>query len=134
MSLDIADLEKFERGLEEADIDKMERILELIDPERLETGLIDVDLRWLERELTASAERMERMLLEVPRMKTRSKMERVAASEELQSYVASSDSNRYHRHDCRWAKKIATDNRIRFSTSQEAQDRGYVPCGVCKPS
>ena len=133
MSLDTEDLEKFERGLEEADIDKMERILELIDPERLEPGLVDVDLVRLGRDLANSAERMGKMLLEVPNMISRSRVRR-AGSEERRGYVASSDSNRYHRFDCRWAKKIVLDNRIHFSSSREAQDRGYVPCGVCKPS
>jgi hypothetical protein len=134
MSLDTVDLEKFERSLDEADIDKMERILDLIDPERLEPGLVEVDLSRLGRELAASADRMERMLLVVPDMTARSEMGKVAGSEEKQVYFASSDSNRYHRTDCRWAKRIAPDNKIRFSSPREAQDRGYVPCGVCKPS
>ncbi|GEM_PF-958990 len=134
MSLDTADREKFERSLDEADIDKMERILELIDPERLKPGLVDVNLSRLGRELAASAERMERMLLVAPYMTAGSEMGKVAKSEETPGYVASSDSNRYHRPECRWAKKIASGNKIRFSSSQEAQDRGYVPCGVCKPS
>ncbi len=134
MSLDTTDLEKFERGLEEADIDKMERILELIDPERLERGLADVDLVRLGLELVASAERMERMLLAAPYMTARSEMGKVAGSEETRGYVASSDSNRYHSPGCRWAKKISPDNKILFSSSLDAQDRGYVPCGVCKPS
>lgn len=134
MSLATVDLEKFERSLDEADIDKMERILDLIDPERLEPGLADLDLSRLGRDLAASADRMERMLLAVPDMKARSEMGKVAGSEEKQVYFASSDSNRYHRTDCRWAKKIAPDNKISFSSSVEAQDQGYVPCGVCKPS
>ena len=134
MSLDTVDREKFERSLEEADIDKMERILELIDPERLEPGLANVDLSRLGRELEASADRMERMLLAVPDMTARSEMRKVAKPKGTQVYVASSDSNRYHRPECRWAKKITPDNKIRFSSSREAQDRGYVPCGVCKPS
>jgi hypothetical protein len=74
MSLDTVDLEKFERSLDEADIDKMERILDLIDPERLEPGLVEVDLSRLGRELAASADRMERMLLVVPDITARSKM------------------------------------------------------------
>ncbi|HII06017.1 MAG TPA: hypothetical protein HA349_01490 [Methanotrichaceae archaeon] len=134
MSLDTSDLEKFEHGLEEADIDKMERILELIDPERLEPGLVDLDLYRLGRELETSAERMESMLLVVPDMIARSRTGKVAKSEETPGYVASSDSNRYHRPECRWAKKIASGNKIRFSSPKEAQDRGYTPCGVCKPS
>jgi hypothetical protein len=134
MSLDTADLDKFERGLEEADIDKMERILELIDPERMEPGLVDVDLSWLGRELATSAERMERMLLAVPRMTARSGGDRATGSEEPLEYVASSDSSKYHHPDCRWAKKIAPDNRVLFSSSRKAQDMGYTPCGVCKPS
>ncbi len=126
MSLDTTDLEKFERGLEEADIDKMERILDRIDPERLEPSLVEVDLSRLGRELAASVDRMEGMLLWVREM--------AARSEEPPGYVASSDSDRYHLPGCRWAKRIASHKRIHFSSLREAQDRGYLPCGVCKPS
>lgn len=134
MSLDSADLEKFERGLEEADVDKMERILDRIDPERLEPCLVEVDLSRLGRELAASVERMEGMLHWVHEVTAGSEGGKVARSDEPPSYVASSDSDRYHLPGCGWAKRIAPDKRIHFSSSREAQDGGYVPCRVCKPS
>ena len=49
------------------------------------------------------------------------------------AYIGNARSNKFHRPDCRWAKKIAPANRVSFKSRQEAIDRGYVPCKVCKP-
>ena len=49
------------------------------------------------------------------------------------AYVASKNSKKFHRPNCRWAVKIKSGNRIEFSTKQEALDKGYTPCKVCKP-
>ena len=48
-------------------------------------------------------------------------------------YAASKNSKKFHRSDCRWAVKIKPENRIEFSARQEAIDKGYAPCKVCKP-
>lgn len=47
------------------------------------------------------------------------------------TYIGSSQSNKFHYTDCRWAKKINPDNAI--SSREEAFSYGYVPCKVCKP-
>ena len=49
------------------------------------------------------------------------------------TYIGSSQSNKFHYTDCRWAKKINPDNAIYFSSREEAFIYGYVPCKVCKP-
>lgn len=49
------------------------------------------------------------------------------------TYIGSSQSNKFHYTDCRWAKKINPDNAIYFSSRKEAFSYGYVPCKVCKP-
>jgi len=49
------------------------------------------------------------------------------------AYIANKNSKKFHRPDCRWAVKIKPENRIDFSTKQEAIDKGYAPCKVCKP-
>ena len=50
-------------------------------------------------------------------------------------YVASGKSSRFvfHRPGCGSAKKISTNNLIRFETREEALDSGYSPCRNCKP-
>jgi len=48
-------------------------------------------------------------------------------------YVGSSQSNKYHLVDCKWAKKISPKNLVKFKTVAEAKKAGYVPCKVCKP-
>lgn len=49
------------------------------------------------------------------------------------TYIGSSQSNKFHYTDCRWAKKINPGNAIYFSNREEAFSYGYVPCKVCKP-
>jgi len=44
-------------------------------------------------------------------------------------FVGSVNSNKYHWPDCVWAKKIAPQNQIWFSSESEAQAAGYVRCG-----
>ena len=46
-------------------------------------------------------------------------------------YVGSAQSNKYHNPSCEWAQKIT--HPVWFNSVVEAQDKGYVPCKVCKP-
>lgn len=48
-------------------------------------------------------------------------------------YVASKNSNKFHRPDCKWGQKIVPRNLIRFNSVDEAFDAGYEPCKVCRP-
>lgn len=48
-------------------------------------------------------------------------------------YVGSIDSDKYHNHSCRFAKKILSNNLIGFDSKEEAKRLGYSPCGVCRP-
>lgn len=50
-----------------------------------------------------------------------------------QTYVGSSNSNKYHLSTCRWAQKINGKNKITFKSKKEAESKGYQPCKVCKP-
>jgi len=43
-------------------------------------------------------------------------------------FVGSINSNKYHWPDCPWAKKIASQNQIWFSSEVEAQSTGHVRC------
>lgn len=48
-------------------------------------------------------------------------------------FVGSKTSNKYHFPECRWAKTIRPSHLIIFKSLTAAQDRGYIPCPVCKP-
>jgi len=48
-------------------------------------------------------------------------------------YVGNINSNKYHYPDCKWAQKIKPGNEVWFSSAQDAQAQGYVPCKVCNP-
>jgi hypothetical protein len=47
------------------------------------------------------------------------------------AFVASKNSNKYHLPTCQWAMKIKPENRICFSSKEEAEKRGYQPAKCC---
>lgn len=56
-----------------------------------------------------------------------------AEEEGAEAVVGSKKSDKYHRPDCRWAKKITAANLITFRSPAEAKAAGYTPCKTCKP-
>jgi len=48
-------------------------------------------------------------------------------------YVASKNSEVFHKSDCRWAKRIAPKNLVRYKTREDAINDGKRPCKMCKP-
>ena len=50
-----------------------------------------------------------------------------------QTYIASAESDKFHKPRCRAAKKIDEANAIYFNSKDEAINAGYKPCGICKP-
>ncbi len=50
-----------------------------------------------------------------------------------QNYVASVNSDKYHRVSCDYAENILEENRIYYSTPQDAEDAGKRPCSACRP-
>lgn len=49
------------------------------------------------------------------------------------NYIASSNSNKFHESNCRFAKNIKNNNKLTFKSKSEAINQGYVPCKVCNP-
>ena len=47
--------------------------------------------------------------------------------------VGSKTSNKYHYPTCKWVREISPWKLIKFKSATEAQERGYIPCPVCKP-
>ena len=56
-------------------------------------------------------------------------------SEESSSktYLASSNSGKFHDPSCEWAQKISGKNKVVFNSRDEAINSGYQPCQVCNP-
>lgn len=57
----------------------------------------------------------------------------VAIGNAVGNYLANSDTKVYHYPSCTWAQKIHPENRIWFSTPNEARFNGYRPCEKCNP-
>ena len=47
--------------------------------------------------------------------------------------VGSKTSNKYHYPTCKWVGAISPWKLIKFKSAQEAQERNYIPCPLCKP-
>ncbi len=48
-------------------------------------------------------------------------------------FLGSRNSDKYHYPNCHHAGRIYPQNRFWFSSPQDAANRGYVPCAVCRP-
>jgi hypothetical protein len=48
-------------------------------------------------------------------------------------YVASSNSDIFHKPDCRWAKNISPENLTTYQSREQAIKAGKRPCKWCKP-
>jgi ankyrin repeat protein len=51
-----------------------------------------------------------------------------------EEYWASKNTTRYHYPTCRLARKIRKKNLVIFKSVDEAEEAGYFPCKICKPS
>ncbi len=45
--------------------------------------------------------------------------------------VGSKNSDKYHLPSCQWAARIKTENRVCFSSEEDAKNKGYVPAKCC---
>jgi hypothetical protein len=48
-------------------------------------------------------------------------------------FVGSTERDKFHIPACRWARQIQAAHRISFETRAAALEKGYAPCGSCKP-
>ncbi len=54
-----------------------------------------------------------------------------SAKKQKCAFVASKNSNKYHLATCQFAQKIKPENKICFSSAEEAQKRGYQGAKCC---
>ncbi len=55
------------------------------------------------------------------------------ADANIGGYIASKNSEIFHKPDCKSAAKISSKNLVHFDTRDEAIQAGKKPCGNCKP-
>ncbi len=48
-------------------------------------------------------------------------------------FIGNSNTMKFHLVSCRYVKDISEKNKVEFKTREEAVDKGYQPCKVCKP-
>lgn len=48
-------------------------------------------------------------------------------------YIYSKNSNKYHKPDCKWVKRISIDNQVCIETQEELAELNLEPCGTCNP-
>ena len=48
-----------------------------------------------------------------------------------ETYIASNNSKKFHKKDCVFAKKISSDNIVKFKSKKDALEKGYVACNKC---
>ncbi|HLD48306.1 MAG TPA: Ada metal-binding domain-containing protein, partial [Desulfobaccales bacterium] len=56
-----------------------------------------------------------------------------AEAEAEAEFVGFKKSNKYHYPTCKWARTRYPSQLMRFKSPEEANERGYIPCPVCKP-
>lgn len=60
-------------------------------------------------------------------------LETVSPAQAQGAYTASNASDKFHLPSCSSAARISEDNRLWFSSREEAVAAGYTPCGRCEP-
>jgi len=61
------------------------------------------------------------------------KVEAEVEDEAEGEFVGFKKSNKYHYPTCKWARTRYPSQLMKFKSAAEAQERGYIPCPVCKP-
>lgn len=57
-----------------------------------------------------------------------------STTEQEESYVLNTNSQKFHRPDCSGVASMSPENRQDYTgTRQSLIDQGYAPCGTCKP-
>jgi aryl-alcohol dehydrogenase-like predicted oxidoreductase len=66
-----------------------------------------------------------------PAVQTTSQPENQKISNQACAYVASKNSDKYHLPTCRYAQNIKPENRVCFSSKEEAESKGFVGAKCC---
>lgn len=70
------------------------------------------------------------IVMNIPEDQAKSNVDMAAAK---YNYVASKNSGVFHKSSCRWTQNISEDNRVTYSSRDEALKAGKRPCKSCNP-
>lgn len=84
-----------------------------------------------EQEVKALGEALERKGIEVTENSESTEKNDVNAKEKECVFVGSKNSNKYHLPTCQSAAKIKQENRVCFSSTEDAKNQGYEPAKCC---
>jgi hypothetical protein len=81
-------------------------------------------------QLTAFQANQEPIIIQEPSASIQQSLTETNQTQETreEKFVGSVNSNKYHWPNCPWAKKIAPQNQIWFSSEEEARVAGYIRC------
>lgn len=48
-------------------------------------------------------------------------------------YIASAESDKYHRRSCEYVENILDENRVYYDTAADAENGGKTACSLCRP-
>ena len=48
-------------------------------------------------------------------------------------YIVSTETQKFHRPECRWVENIREENKLVKTSRAELLENGFTPCGSCKP-
>lgn len=125
-----------------ADVWKSKPVMQAVLVEEMPAKVTDVVLEQVEGFISAykaanlqsdqlqDARTSETNSLTVPKEPTKPDVKSAAAEYE---YVASKNSQVFHKPGCRWAKNISENNLVSYDSREEAIKAGKRPCKWCKP-
>jgi len=73
-----------------------------------------------------------RVPITIENLSTTTPAEKITDNKIMGNYVASKNGTKYHYPWCAGAQSIKEENKIWFSTAEEAQKAGYQPASNCK--
>lgn len=73
-----------------------------------------------------------RVPITIENLSTTTQIEKITDNKIIGNFVASKNGTKYHYPWCSGAQSIKEENKIWFSTAEEAQKAGYEPASNCK--
>ena len=73
-----------------------------------------------------------RVPITIENLSTTTQIEKITDNKIIGNFVASKNGTKYHYPWCAGAQSIKEENKIWFSTAEEAQKAGYEPASNCK--
>jgi hypothetical protein len=121
-----------------ADLWKTEPIMQAVSAEGMPAAVTSAVLEQVEAFIHAhlTANPPHKRLSDANDISTAAKEQVEPAAESTQveyKYIASKNSNIFHKPDCIWVKRIKPENLVYYSSRDEAINAGKKPCKQCNP-